>query len=801
MSEKSGTRGFLLNAVTMTIVAGLSLLVLLYVGNGEATRTYQQFLIEKLLAQGRVIQNTMQTYLQPGLPMKQFVGFKNKTEPILESDRSIAAMIAFDRSGRPVFATGDATIPLLPRASTIDDAGSDVELREDDRFIQVVLPLRNRFEQVGSLAVTMPRSVISARIERSFHPLVGMVIGAAALFGIFAAVGTKFLEGRRRRWLQIGFAATFLVASVFVIGTLIALYSDGAQAKAKAAADSLGQRLSGIVQYGVNITEIHGLDKVFQEYVQLNPEISAAALTVDQTVTVHTDPEGIGKPWVSDQRTYEYEIDLSRPGGRDIRIHVALPVDTIYHRIARSVKNFAALFIASAFMAGLFLQLGSALRYIQGARTRPADASAGAADQPEFDLVKPVFFIGVFVEHLTYAFLPQYLQRVVESGGLSSIAASAVFMSYYLCFALSLIPSGQIAQRYSARPLMYGGLGLAAIGLFILAMPANIWTVMLARSISGIGQGMLFIGVQSYLLAVAGPRRKTRGAAIIVFGFQSGMISGMAIGSLLVSQMGETGVFTMAAVIAAGMAVYTLAVLPQTTAAVTGDGGSEGALSVMLRHMRQVVRSFEFLRAIMLIGIPAKAVLTGVVIFALPILMSQAGYAQEDIGQILMIYALGVVIASSYISPVVDRTGYTRRVLCLGAVLSGVGLLMIGADGWSAVRSVIDDPLAATIVLIVGVGIVGLAHGLVNAPVITHVARSDLADSIGETSATAVYRFLERAGHIAGPLIVGQFFVIGGQNPVVVAWIGAAIIAFGLLFTVGGGMSSGMRYQQTEPAR
>jgi hypothetical protein len=65
MSEKSGTRGFLLNAVTMTIVAGLSLLVLLYVGNGEATRTYQQFLIEKLLAQGRVIQNTMQTYLQP----------------------------------------------------------------------------------------------------------------------------------------------------------------------------------------------------------------------------------------------------------------------------------------------------------------------------------------------------------------------------------------------------------------------------------------------------------------------------------------------------------------------------------------------------------------------------------------------------------------------------------------------------------------------------------------------------------------------------------------------------------------
>jgi hypothetical protein len=39
--------------------------------------------------------------------------------------------------------------------------------------------------------------------------------------------------------------------------------------------------------------------------------------------------------------------------------------------------------------------------------------------------------------------------------------------------------------------------------------------------------------------------------------------------------------------------------------------------------------------------------------------------------------------------------------------------------------------------------------------------------------------------------------MVGSQNPVVVAWIGAAIIAFGLLFTAGGSM----RYEQTEPAR
>lgn len=38
--------------------------------------------------------------------------------------------------------------------------------------------------------------------------------------------------------------------------------------------------------------------------------------------------------------------------------------------------------------------------------------------------------------------------------------------------------------------------------------------------------------MQAYLLATAAPARKTRSGGIIVFGFQAGMIAGMAIGSL-----------------------------------------------------------------------------------------------------------------------------------------------------------------------------------------------------------------------------------------------------------------------------
>ena len=88
----------------------------------------------------------------------------------------------------------------------------------------------------------------------------------------------------------------------------------------------------------------------------------------------------------------------------------------------------------------------------------------------------------------------------------------------------------------------------------------------------------------------------------------------------------------------------------------------------------------------------------------------------------------------------------------------------------------------ATVVLIIGVAIVGMAHGFINAPVVTHVADSELATEVGASSLTATYRFLERLGHIAGPIIIAQLFVLWGQNALLLCWIGAAILLCGILF-------------------
>ena len=776
----------LIDAVTMFLVSGVSLMLLMYVGFGEAQRTFEQFHLEKLVTQGRVIQNAMETFLRPGLPMKQFVGFSQLTDPILASDDGIAGMTAFDRKGQAVFVSGDEPLSELPPLSA--DAGLEngsFQLLRTESHYQVILHLRSRFEIAGHLAITMPRSVVSHRVRESFQPLLIVALVLSIAFALFVTFGGPRLSDKRTHWLQIAYGLTFLTMAGFVIGTLVVLYSEGAQAKTKALADSLGQRLGPVVNFNLNIDEIHGLDRMFGDYKRLNPDITAAGLTVDGVVRIHTDPRYLGQPWIVGSRAYEYIVHLTPEGGvRDIKVAVALPTKVVYRQIIRSVKNFTALFVASAFLAGLFLQLAGSVRsHASELGSAPGNSGSGSVrpidDDAALNLVKPVFFMAVLLEHLNYAFLPQFMYEVVAASGLSEGYASTPFMAYYLCFALALIPAGHFAQYYSARPLMYVGLLLAGAGLTIMVFPVDFYSVVVARSLSGIGQGMLFIGVQSYILTLASPEKRTQGAAIIVFGFQGGMISGMAIGSLLVSYIGPAGVFTLSGGIAYALAVYAMFVVPDAPPATSDHGRVGFTFGQLIGNLARVLRSFEFLKTMLLIGIPAKAVLTGVVIFALPLLLAQRDFAQEDIGQIIMVYAAGVVLASSYASRLVDKTGQTYAVLFWGTVISSIGLVLIGLIDWTPLSAA---STTATVVLIIGVAIVGMAHGFINAPVVTHVADSELATEVGASSLTATYRFLERLGHIAGPIIVAQLFVLWGQNALLLCWIGAAILLCGILF-------------------
>ena len=221
----------------MFVVTCLSLLLLVYVGFGEGKRTYEEFQIEKVTAQGRNVQNSIETYLRAGLPLKQFAGFQTLVEPILQGVDEVDAMGVYDPSGHQLFLAVDKTNPKLPEPpAAIKHVKQDVELDRGETHFQLVLPLRNRFETVGSLVVMSPTKLLTNRINAAFEPLLYLVLGLSAVFAIVVWIAAPYLARTRVPWLQIGYAVTFLIMAAAVVATLVALYTDGVQGKAKASA-------------------------------------------------------------------------------------------------------------------------------------------------------------------------------------------------------------------------------------------------------------------------------------------------------------------------------------------------------------------------------------------------------------------------------------------------------------------------------------------------------------------------------------------------------------------------------------
>src|SRR6266567_1482010 len=158
--SKESFKHRLIDGLTMFLVTALSLLLLLYVAFGEGKRTYELIHIEKVTAQGRLAQLSIEKFLREGLPLKQYAGFATLAAPIV-SGEDIDAMAVFDESGRQLFLVVDKENSKLPEPpDSIKHVKESIEINYGDTHYQVVLPLRTRFETVGSVVVISPTDLV-----------------------------------------------------------------------------------------------------------------------------------------------------------------------------------------------------------------------------------------------------------------------------------------------------------------------------------------------------------------------------------------------------------------------------------------------------------------------------------------------------------------------------------------------------------------------------------------------------------------------------------------------------------------
>ena len=759
----------------MFLTGILSLGLLAYIGDREAFTKYPRFEIEKVLAQSRPVQQTLEKFLDAGLPLTQFAGFDTLVRPIIKVDDAIDAITILNSLGGVVFQQTDPRFKIDPIAADSRNL-AEVTTVSGETQTQIFLPIRSRFGFGGQVVIHLPNKYVAEKV-RSATGLLPWAAGLGAIvLGVYGAMVVDLSAARRRRLDRIVFSVIFLsVAGTVVVG-LTKLYAAGSQVKAEGLASALTERIRIVYDMGLSLDDVDALENAFELYRSVNPEIGALALVVDDKVVIGTTPGMTGKRLTPDATSFQVLNPIEGVPGLNAAVYVSVPYDVAVSAVGRTAKTFVVLLVASGFMAGLFFNLGDALRRLRLARSQNKTDGQSAVDA-----IKPVLFMGFLVENLAVSFLPQLMQKSATAGGLPPSLASLMFMAYFVTFAATLVPAGVFAGRRGPKPLILLGAIATAAASAIMALYDHYQVIVAARLLAGFGQALLFIGSQSYILAYAAADKRTQSAGVIVYTFNGGMLSGMVIGGLLASYIGSSGVFWIGAATAVAIGLYTWALIDPSPKMETQPTpqAPRSAFSIL-----GVFRSVSFLWTTMLVGIPAKAVLTGVIVFAMPLLLSGQNLAQEDIGQIIMFYALGVLLSSHFVSRYADRFGNIRQILFVGLALSGVGLCVIGGIGWRDVVDMHLGPIALTLILLGGTFLVGVGHGCINAPVVTHIAGTDVAKQLGEAPVTAFYRFIERIGHIAGPLVVGQLFFLSGQSPTAIAWLGAAMIGFSMLFVL-----------------
>ncbi|CZF78282.1 putative MFS family transporter protein [Grimontia celer] len=705
------------------LLVSLSLFMIIVVGYAQTLKSYQTQTREAIQAQAEVAKLNIEQILSSGVPLHDIAGLNTLLSPIADTDPSVVDLRL--------------------------TSGETELYRYTNSVIEgnlITIPLNNKFSRVGALEILLSDAPIKSKVDNSFSVMLWVALILLALF-----IWSVALNQSGSRYLK-SFSVVFLTMTLLVVGLVTVLLKQSLENKADAMADIIGHRLAPVMQAEISPLLVSGVDDMLADFIHSNEEIASLTVMVrGEQVAQSLDNDGL--QWASQFASYE-SVDAHNNA-----IRIAFHPEVLLEQLLHVLKSFGILFGGCAFVCFAFVKLLS---------------REEKAIQPEdvLDKIKPLMLMTVLMEALMAPILPEFIEQAALAAGYSEASASIFFSLYFLGFTLTLLPASKLTAFVDNKRILTYGIVLSAVGSLALVMSDHFATLLAARFVSGIGQAAVFIAVQQYILTYSGTHNKTQATGIIVFCFNAGFIAGAAFGALLVDMMSVNGIFMLSALIGLGMFLFAqwLPSIQSQASVVEGESRTKVVIDAareLSRESKRFLTHGSFVRTLLFVGIPAKMLLTGVVFFAVPLLLSQQMIASESIGQVLMAYAIAVLFISGKAAPMIDRRGSAKLSLSLGGLLTAVALVLLG---WG-----LDGESSYTVAFAtIGMLVLGCAHGLINAPVVTHIVNHVSSDE--ESSAAATYRFLERFGHVSGAILVGGLFAVVG--------IQSTFIALAIFFVV-----------------
>ena len=794
MSGDRGTGRFL-SIVPLLFMAALGFVLLAFVATAKTQVGYERFQVDRLEAQAGMLHALVEDFVAVGLPIRFFQSLMHADSELGRFSGFVSGgegedalgVVVTDASGEVLIDNGqtrDRRIPLPENAEAMVEEvleTGDLSPRfwrlraHDDAAYRYLYPLFDSQELQGYLRVSLPREQVNTPVEAAFAHTVWIVPGLLALFAFLA---WRLVD---RHWAMVWiYALLFTAMTVAVTWPMVKVLTAGASVKTEAMFHALSGRLDAARRAGMKLSDVDGLNAIFQDYMRQDEQIgSIALLEQGGRIVAHSDHGKVGRTWARDSDDIVYLADFGDDQALRMHLAVALPSDVVLHSVLRGLKDFIALYVSTALLAYVLMRVAVSLR--RANRISPMDRGhdrehgrdVGRMVGIRLGLIGPVWVFGVMCDGFLTPLLPAYAQELAAFSAYPETAAAWPFSLFFFSFLFAMVPGARWSRSGHVQPVLMAGGWLMFAGFVLLWLRTDFESLMVARTVSGFGQGLLFIGVQSYIQLTTPPTQRQRGMGVIVFAFNVGFLAGAAIGALLASLYHLEWVLRIAAAVAVLLVFYVWWLIPEPPVAGVESKGRGGSVWAPFRDGR-------FLKGLLLVGVSSKAVVGGVVMFGLPLLALSQAYGEEDVGQLLMLFALAMMLSNRFATRITDRLGRAEPVLSLGLLLMAVAVAGLGYTGLQ------EDRTVGVALMVAGVLLLGLSQGMVSAPVMTYVQSTASARALGRIALGAQYRSLERLGHVSGPPLVSLFIVLsGGDVAESMLWFAGLLLACAVLFALG----------------
>jgi predicted MFS family arabinose efflux permease len=326
---------------------------------------------------------------------------------------------------------------------------------------------------------------------------------------------------------------------------------------------------------------------------------------------------------------------------------------------------------------------------------------------------------------------------------------------------------GKITDTKGWYNTLITGICINFAGLFLTAFSFDIISLIVFRSLTAVGFGLVFISCQKFITDNTDNTTRSAGMATFLAAFFSGDICGTVIGAMLAERIGYSNVFIISSCFSAVTLIIVYMIFNKEQAV---NKKEKVASDFRLRDIFKIFKDKEFFSILFFQAIPAKIALVGFLFYFTPLYLQKIGALQSDIGRIIMCYSVAIIFAGPLFAKFSTNQSARRIHVLTGGLLTGAAF--ISFEFFNSFQAVI------IIVLLLGT-----AQSLSVSSQASYISETKIVKELGLGTGMGIFRFWERIGNISGPVIISIFIAFSGYEKAVV-YTGFISIATSIIFLI-----------------